>query len=250
MNFKKVQNLLMSWVLLFSFVTFAVAGEKSYKTSQTNFAESLKRAETFFNKNLEDKDGVKLSKLFLTPEILPWKKVIVIYLPGGFGNVECFDWAEKIQPEIWNHARGVDYAYATNMSYGDYPRLFLIEQSVSPTAKTMEMTADELSQIPLQFLHLGAYAVADALFHELTGKYLDQGTVTVFPNDRLHGEVATANYYLDKGTGRGWVTTQFELSSTRYLNMGARETIEVPLRDFDIYNRDKINRRRGVKSGY
>jgi len=170
---------------------FAPKPEVLFKSSDTNLEEMIKAAEKF----AMERFGVTidLRKRFVIPESLPWKEVLLVFDPGSLTNRNAVDVLKNSKLNVYEETDVINYSGSEAFTV---PTLQIISLSDTPDKDTMNISPNDLRKTDKSYLRLRGYALAFALHHSMTGKYLDpKETFTWFPEDSLSdGGVADGHW--------------------------------------------------------
>jgi hypothetical protein len=160
---------------------------------------------------------VNLKKMFnfsVVAELLysvKWTKALPVFIPQGVDNRQAVDslftvgFTKKPDEE--------DDVMKYRWSEGsDKPRLYLVNFSARPDDDTMGVSPNNLVKTGKLWLPLKGYAVAQGLYNQMTGEYLDQRTWTWFPGETLpEGHTADGRWSPNYGQVIfGWYYSPFE----------------------------------------
>ncbi len=195
-----------------------------FPEKKTNLLHAIRSAEIFTQKGFEL--VANLRNMFEMPKRLPWKNVIVAFVPKGTDYRGCVTAMEKAGDGMERTFEENNVMGYSNSGPSDKDRLFIVRSSERPDDDTMNLAPDQLVATKKTFLGLGAYAIVMGTYHEATNTYLDRKTQTWFPNDRLAGFVARGGR---NGVGRKVNFYLFRSYDSDH-TIGARMAVEVPLK--------------------
>ncbi len=196
-----------------------------FSAKKTNLIIALQEAEAFHKKAFGGE--IHLSKMFKLPKALPWKDVIVAFVPKGTDYRGCVTAMQKAGAGMNKPWEEVDVNNYSNSSASDLDRLFIIRRSERPDDDTMNLSLDQLVLTKKNFLGLGGYAIAMGTYHNATKSYLDPQTWTWFPNNRLASGGVSSGRWLpdDRKALFRWCS-----AGNAFPGIGARVAMEVPLK--------------------
>lgn len=183
----------------------------------------LTKTEEFSKKHLGVE--INLRERFAIPAELPWGSVIPVFDPGSLTNRDAIEKAlTGLKLNVYEEVDVMKYA---GSEASKEPTLYFIENSVRPNSDTMNMSPDDLRATTKNFVCLRGYALAMAVYHFATGKYLDPETFTWFPEDRLSDGCVAYGYWY-RSDSKVWF--DWRNPDSRCSSGGARVAMPVPLR--------------------
>jgi len=168
-----------------------------------------------------------------TDEDLARTDIMPSFRPIGTTNRTAVRWKKRLGVEVFEEKDVIQY---NQSRYGNAPELYFINRSERPDPNTLgenAKTPDGLvalqKKMPQGQSWLGLYGWcdADSLYFAITGKHLDGGIWTWFPNDRLgSGGVTSGGWDPDAGrVGLCWYCSVYRSGC-----FGARLARRVPLK--------------------
>ena len=165
-----------------------------YELEETDLTPAIANSFGFSRKFLGSSDA-RFREMFDFPTALPWRNVLVIFDPC-LTNREAVDRALKAQNlDVYEENNVMEYSGSEK---DKEPTLYLIENSLRPTADTLgdnAKTPDQLNADGRFYLPLRGYALAFGQRFLIQRDYLDPETCTWFPHNRLpDGKVARGDW--------------------------------------------------------
>ena len=196
---------------------------KTVRGIEVSLEAMEKYAKKAFGLTVKLTEEFDFSAVFELLGSVQWTSVLPVFIPKGVDNRQAVD-----SLVIAGHKKphGEVMKYKKSEAF-DKHQLYFIENSSRPNVDTMGEWPGELVRLGKLWLPLKGYAVAQGLYNQITGEYLDPGTLTWFPGETLQdGEAAQGHF----NSTFGFVSFPRSYSICGNGNGEARLAIPVPLR--------------------